>query len=66
MQNNHPLRVSIIAVSVATAFSSYASVQAVTDTVKGRPATVSDSKITNLSASGLNPAQGDVLETTYT
>ncbi|EMO5719664.1 hypothetical protein RVW00_004721 [Enterobacter bugandensis] len=66
MQNNHPLRVSIIAVSAATACSSYASVQAVTETVKGRAPTAADLKIQNNTAPGLNPAQGDALEGIFT
>ena len=66
MQNNHPLRISIIAVSAATAFSSYASVQAVTEIVKGRAPTATDLNIQNNTAPGLNPAQGDVLEAIFT
>ncbi|EMN1412632.1 hypothetical protein ROS59_004714, partial [Enterobacter cloacae] len=66
MLNKFSLRLGVIAVSVATAFGSYASVQDVTETVKGRPATVSNVTIKNKSAENLNPAQGDVLEATYT
>ncbi|HHA2072112.1 TPA: hypothetical protein ACOEAL_004511, partial [Enterobacter ludwigii] len=66
MLNKSSLRLGVIAVSVATAFGSYASVQDVTETVKGRPATVSNVTIKNKSAENLNPAQGDTLEATYT
>ncbi|WP_343530136.1 hypothetical protein [Yokenella regensburgei] len=43
----------------------YAVVTVATDTVKGRPATVNNATITNQSAPGLNPAQGDELVVTY-
>ena len=64
---------TLIAVSVATAVASlswanYAAaiIAEPTNTVKGRKPLVSDVAIINLTASGLNPAQGDQLQTTFT
>lgn len=64
---------TLIAVSVATAvaalsWANYAAaiITEPTNTVKGRKSLVSDVAIINLTASGLNPAQGDQLQTTFT
>ncbi|EMO5719753.1 hypothetical protein RVW00_004810 [Enterobacter bugandensis] len=64
---------TLIAVSVATAvaalsWANYAAaiITEPTNTVKGRKPLVSDVAIINLTASRLNPAQGDQLQTTFT
>ncbi|WP_343529573.1 hypothetical protein [Yokenella regensburgei] len=63
--NQFILRSQYLSLALLGIGHTHAAVTVATDTVKGRPAEVSNVTITNQSAPGLNPAQGDTLAVTY-